>query len=100
MLKSTIVITVLILALSTILLISNLNFIASLSIFSTQKDIQYQNIHSFTKAICDENNFCQDNLIECEKEQIKSISPITGAFVQFNKNWKDPRSLEQKEKLC
>lgn len=58
------------------------------------------NLHSFTKAICNETKFCQDNLIECENKQIKSTSPITGAFVQFDKNWQDPRTQKEIGKEC
>jgi hypothetical protein len=56
--------------------------------------------HSFTKAICDSSNFCQDNLIECQGKEIKTISPITGAFIQFDKEWNDPRTQKEIEKEC
>lgn len=59
-----------------------------------------QNIHAWTKAICDKNNLCQDYLIECKDENPTRISPITGAIVKFDSSWQDPRNIEQKEKLC
>lgn len=64
------------------------------------KNTQKTDYHSYTKAICNETNFCQDNLIECEDNNVKSINPITGAFVQFDKNWQDPRTQNQIERGC
>lgn len=75
----------------------------SLSILTLAQDQILQqkslNISSFTKAVC-ENNFCQDYFFECKDKIIKSISPITGASIQFDKNWKDPRTNEQINKAC
>ena len=56
--------------------------------------------HSFTKAVCNESNLCQDYYFECNQSEMVSISPITGAIVQFDKNWQDPRSEELKNKVC
>jgi hypothetical protein len=39
--------------------------------------------HSYTKAICNKTNFCQDYEIKCENKKLISITPITGAFVQY-----------------
>src|SRR3989344_3770726 len=58
------------------------------------------NLHAWTKAICDKDNFCQDYLIECNGETPSKISPITGASVQFDSLWQDPRDIEQRERLC
>ena len=58
------------------------------------------NLHAWTKAICDKDNFCQDYFIECQDQEPLRISPITGAAIQFQNNWQDPRALEQKERLC
>jgi hypothetical protein len=55
---------------------------------------------SFTKAICTENNFCQDYYILCENKKVISRSLITGAAVQFSPDWKDPRSEEFRNKMC
>ena len=57
------------------------------------------NISSFTKAVC-EDNYCQDYLFECDKNTITSISPITGAAIQFNNKWMDPRTKKQINKTC
>ena len=58
------------------------------------------NLHAWTKAICDKDNFCQDYFIECQDQEPLRISPITGAAIQFQNNWQDPRTLEQRKRLC
>ena len=73
--------------------------LTGLSISSNQEKIDF-NLHSFTKAICDENNFCQDHMIECEYDQVTKITPITGASIQFSQDWQDPRTIKQIEKMC
>ena len=59
-----------------------------------------QNLHAWTKAVCDKDNFCQDYFIECKGETPTKISPLTGAFIQFDNSWQDPRNIKQKERLC
>ncbi len=56
--------------------------------------------HSHTKAICTEQNFCQDYEIFCENSNMISMSPITGAAVQFSPHWEDPRTKEMQNKFC
>jgi len=56
--------------------------------------------YSYTKAICDEKNYCQDYEIFCINKQVIEITPISGAAVQFSDDWDDPRTLEQREKSC
>ena len=58
------------------------------------------NDYTFTKAVCDENNFCQDYEIRCNGEQVVSQTHIKGASVQYPKDWKDPRTKEERERLC
>ncbi len=53
--------------------------------------------YTYTTAICNESNFCQDHLITCKGNQTISINPITSATIQHPKNWKDPR---KNSKLC
>lgn len=45
--------------------------------------------YSYTTAICDESNYCEDYYIECENKNAK-ITP-TGFSIQHNKEWQDPR---------
>jgi len=55
--------------------------------------------YNYTKAICNENNFCQDYIITCEGNELVDISPITGATIQHSPNWIDPRG-EQTDNYC
>ncbi len=57
------------------------------------------NKYSYTTAICDGNKTCQDNIVECEGKNIIKISPISGAVVQHDKDWQDPRNNNTNE-LC
>jgi hypothetical protein len=56
--------------------------------------------YSYTKAICNSTNFCQDYEITCENSKIKEVKPITGAIIQNSDDWKDPRNNETINKLC
>ncbi len=56
--------------------------------------------YSFTKAVCNSTNYCQDYEIVCNNGEIIKMSPISGAVVQFSKNWKDPRNIKQRSILC
>lgn len=56
--------------------------------------------YSWTKAICDQSNYCQDYVIECEGENLIRMSPITGATIQNSRDWKDPRDQEIIDGLC
>ncbi len=55
--------------------------------------------YSHTKAICDKDNYCQDYYIICKRDKMVTMTPLTGAAIQFGSDWEDPRSEEQK-KLC
>jgi len=56
--------------------------------------------YTYTKAICNNSNFCQDNLITCNNEEIVLIQPITGAVVQHSEEWQDPRGETSRDELC
>lgn len=58
------------------------------------------NEYSYTKAICNETNYCQDYEISCKNGEVISKTPITGAEIQFPSDWKDPRDDEAINKLC
>jgi hypothetical protein len=58
------------------------------------------NTYMYTKAICNETNFCQDNEITCNGSNVVSISPITGAVIQHDKDWQDPRPKDIVNRLC
>ncbi len=48
--------------------------------------------YTYTKAICNESNFCQDYLITCDNKNITKKIPITGAITQHADDWTDPRT--------
>ena len=74
-----------------------LNFLnASVSGNSVKKEFDY----SFTKAICDGENFCEDYEIKCNGNETIELTPITGAFIQQEENWKDPRNETEINNLC
>jgi hypothetical protein len=55
--------------------------------------------YTFTKAICNSTNFCQDYLVECRGSSITKMTPVTGAVIQHSAGWKDPRNSSERE-LC
>ncbi|MBT3691484.1 hypothetical protein HOD75_02915 [archaeon] len=59
-----------------------------------------KNITTYTKAICNSSNYCQDYILECNNNNLTSKNPITGAAVQFPENWEDPRTSEQIKREC
>jgi hypothetical protein len=81
--------------LTSVLLISSFGLIES---FSQKSEFPYT--HSHTKAICDEQNLCQDYEIFCENKDVIYIIPITGAVVQFGEDWQDLRSAEMRNGFC
>ena len=62
----------------------------------TVEEFQY----SYTKAICNESNFCQDYQIVCKNNEVISQTPITGAVLQQASDWKDPRDEERINGFC
>jgi hypothetical protein len=61
---------------------------------------QAEDNYTWTKALCDSSNFCQDYIISCKNKSIVSMSPITGAAVKFSSDWHDPRDEEMINKTC
>jgi len=93
-----IIIIILIIIIAVSLLIIFLN--PQLTGRSIENQENTENLYTYTKAICNNTNFCQDSEIACKGEEIISVSPISGAVVQFSEDWKDPRDEEVIEKLC
>lgn len=80
-----------------------LGLIASLALLNSNiknNDPETTYTNSWTKAICDENNYCQDYEIFCKGKELVRISPITGAAIQFSENWEDPRDEETRNRVC
>jgi hypothetical protein len=69
-------------------------------IILTEAESELPYTHSFTKAICTEDKYCQDYEIICKGKKTISITPITGAAVQFSEAWEDPRDEEFRNKMC
>lgn len=61
-------------------------------------EVILSNRYSFTKAICNETNYCQDFEFVCNGSEVVEINPLKA--VQFPIDWKDPRTIEQIEKNC
>jgi len=58
------------------------------------------NEYFYTKAICNETNYCQDYEIVCKENKLIRLNLITGASIQHSLNWKDPRDEKTKNGLC
>lgn len=86
------IILIIIFALIVILAISSVQF--------TGKAIDKSEHYSYTKAICNKTNYCQDYEIACNGTKIDKIIPIAGAVVQNPETWQDPRDKETINKLC
>jgi uncharacterized membrane protein len=56
--------------------------------------------YTYTKAICNSTNFCQDYEIICNGKNILKSTPITGAFIQHDETWIDPREKNSNTNLC
>ena len=63
-------------------------------------EIVINEYYTYTKAICNESNYCQDYIIECNGEEIVSMKPITGAIIQHDENWQDSRNEKMINELC
>lgn len=84
--KYAIIVIITILALALILLISPT---------LTGRIIQ-EDKYLYTKAICDENNYCEDYVVECDGNNLINFR-ATGLSIQQDSDWVDTR--EEKE-LC
>lgn len=56
--------------------------------------------HSYTTAICDSTNYCQDYHIKCNGKNILNLNPLTGAAIQFDSDWNDPRNESETNGFC
>lgn len=56
--------------------------------------------YSYTKAVCDETNFCQDYQIFCDNNIFLKVEKIENASFQYPEDWVDPRSPEAINRLC
>ena len=91
-----IVISLLILILGVILFVIFLNQTLTGGVVETQDE----KVYSYTKAVCNETNYCQDYEVVCEGERVVGMSPITGAVAQYSEDWEDPRDEGVVDRLC
>jgi hypothetical protein len=54
---------------------------------------------TWTKAICNEENYCLDIQITCSEDSVIDIKP-TGEGAFFPEDWQDPRPTEMIKKWC
>lgn len=57
------------------------------------------NQYTHTRAVCDENNLCQDYEITCQGNKVQDIK-ATGFIVQNPEDWIDPRDSKDIEQWC
>ena len=57
------------------------------------------NSYSYTKAVCNNSNYCEDYEVICGEGKLVSFTP-TGAAIQLPDEWKDPRDKESIDRLC
>jgi len=56
-----------------------------------------KNHYSYTTAICNKTNYCEDYVVECNENSDPKLT-ATGLSIQQDKNWKDTR--ENVEDYC
>ncbi len=88
-----------IIAISIVLILSGLILVVAFENGNNYIKIP-QHTNSFTKAICDSRNLCQDYEVFCNNKEVVKISLITGAVMQFPEAWEDPRSEKIRNRNC
>ena len=73
--------------------------LASVFNFNLTGETVVSHEETFTKAICDDNNLCQDYEIVCMDDEVISAQPITGAIIQQSEDWEDSRK-NKSEFIC
>lgn len=66
---------------------------------SQNEKSEYDYIHYWTKAICNETH-CQDYVIYCNGDEFVRKSPITGAVISIPPDWEDPRNKTMQKRVC
>ena len=83
--------------LAIILVLGALFFMLFLAGNITGKSIIYE--HSYTRALCNDTNYCRDYEVVCSGRNLISLNP-TGYSVQLPVGWEDPRNNKNLENLC
>lgn len=84
---------------TTVLILVALSFISYQTI-TGKAILETKELPHYTRAICNETKFCQDNIIYCKDNKVEAIVPIQGAVIQQFKEWKDPRENVSPEDFC
>ncbi|MEX0932932.1 MAG: hypothetical protein WDZ77_02435 [Candidatus Pacearchaeota archaeon] len=81
-----------------VFLFGNMVFISSIpgGISITGNAVNY---NTYTKAICDSKNYCEDFIILCKDGKIDRVLS-TGSSIQNSLEWEDSRSQERINKIC
>jgi len=83
-----------------LIVLSGLLIFLVIAILDNNQETTTSTEYTYTKAICTEDNFCQDYVIICDGQEMLDKTPIDGATAQFPKTWNDPRSLEAINSFC
>ena len=55
-----------------------------------------EDYYTYTKAICNEQNYCQDYEIVCIGNVVQEMNAINGAVVKNSEDWEDPREEDER----
>ncbi len=82
----------------TLLILTGILILSVFNFFQVTGNI-ISNQYTYTKAVCNSSNYCEDYKIACEGNNLVSFIP-TGVAIQLGKDWKDSRNKELIKKLC
>jgi len=68
--------------------------ISILSIIVLAQKFEKVSYSMSTKAVCNQNNYCEDYEIYCKNENVEKTS-ATGMAIQLPNNWKDLRNSSE-----
>jgi len=86
------------LALAAMIIVTSLAAV-SMIMASPSEGQEPQDVSSWTKAICTDDNYCIDVQITCVDGQVTDLKPM-GPGVQFSSDWRDRRPEELKDDIC
>ena len=71
-------------------------FFIAINLVKTEQNIPTS---TWTKAICNEENYCLDVQITCSEDRIIDVKPM-GEGTYFPDDWEDPRPIGMIERWC
>jgi hypothetical protein len=63
-------------------------------------DYYSNDFHSYTKAICSDNNYCIDVIISCSRDRVIDVKPITEGMYIDSDLVNEYRNQTKNEKWC